>query len=173
MQRFAALVMLSTSVCAHAVTDNGKAIELKPLPGQHALVLTKDMEVVGLCGVAVVTISGMVLMNENDNPVKDLGDFDSDGYPNLYVKINGKTRSYDVLSDSNRVHCVPTAKGPRLLVGGSCEGGGNCSGVKNYTIINLSNGHQFPAKNATTDCDTECANKALGFKYLKEGLEAR
>lgn len=165
-------MMLSASVCAHAVTDNGKAIELNPLPGRHALVLTKDMKVSGLCGTAVVTIPNIALMREDDNPIKDLGDFYGNSDPSLQVKINGKTHSYDVLSDYNMVHCVPTAKGLRLLVGSNC-GGSLCSDAKDYTIINLSNGHQFPAKNATTDCDTECANKALGFKYLKEGLEAR
>ncbi|MDD5271835.1 MAG: hypothetical protein PHU14_03860 [Methylovulum sp.] len=171
MKRLAALALLSASVCAHAVTDNGKGIELKPLPGRHALVMTEDREVSGLCGAAVVTISGINLMREDDNPIKDL-EFNGNSYTDLQVKIGTKTHSYDILSDYNMVHCVPTAKGPRLLVGSNC-GGSLCSDAKDYTIINLSNGHQFPAKNASTACDTECANKALGFKYLKEGMGPR
>ncbi len=159
MKMLAVILMTFISFCSFAESD--QAVLLNPMPGDSKLSVTNTLNIYGKCGGSVVAVLGVVAESFNGQ-----GDFKVDE-GDIQIRNGGKDISFKyALSDFNIAHCVQTKSGARLLVGSNCSGSA-CGEERNYYIIDPKDGSVFPSKASKNLCDTKCANKALGAKYLK------
>lgn len=162
MKIIAAIFFACLSACVHA--ESSQSISVQPISRNNKPSVTNVLNIYGKCGNSVVAILGVKADGFNWQ-----GDFkvDAAGNPDLQIRNKGKSTSYKfALSDYNTVHCVQTNNGPRLLVGGSCSGSA-CPDAKSYYIIDIRTEESFPAESSKMNCDANCANQALGIKYLQ------
>lgn len=162
MRNIAAIFMVLFSFCSFA--DSSQAILISPLNRDSKPSVTNVINIYGECGGSVIAILGV---EPEALETQEYFKVDSSGNPDLQVRTGGKNISYGyLLSDYNVVQCVHTKGGDRLLVGKTCSGSA-CSDAFNYYVIDPKNGSVFPGKGYNRACDLNCANKILGFKYLK------
>lgn len=117
----------------------------------------------GMCGPASVGISNI----NQDAPV------DATGFSGLHTVItigSGKSRltigpvpeagSTIFLQDRNKLHCMGTPNGPKLVLAMICYGR-SCAPV-DYRVIDPKTAKVINRLDNMDECDTACAEKALG-----------
>lgn len=141
------------AVSAHAGTDAIKLDNQK----------TIGQSIYGTCGSATVSITGA----EKDSPA------DSTGFSGLYSAItiqSGKSSlkispdpdsgSTIFLQDRNKLYCVSTPKGRKLILALICYGR-SCAPV-DYRVIDPGTATVINKLDNMDECDAACAQKALG-----------
>lgn len=144
-----------------AFAGNDAPLMLNPMDGEKSPSVTMTMNVYGKCGSSVIAVIGVDVESYKAGSLK----FDDAGKSEVLVRTGKKEISLGkLISDSNLLHCVPTKSGARLLFGSVC-GGSACGDAMDYSVIDPSTGTGLSDKKKA--CDEDCANKLLGFKYLK------
>ena len=124
----------------------------------------------GTCGPARIEIQGLDAYNLHETR----GLVSSQGMITIRngkasITIGGDVSSDIFLQDQNKLHCLPTPTGPRLVLAGYCFAR-FCAPV-DYRVIDPTNVRVVSRQNADNECDAQCAAKALGAK-LPEALNA-
>ena len=119
--------------------------------------------VTGTCGPARIEIQGL----DADNPHETRRLISSQGTITIrngkaLLSIGGEVSSDIVLQDQNKLHCLPTPKGPRLVLSRYCFAR-FCAPV-DYLVIDPSTSSVISRQDADGECDARCAEKALGLK---------
>ena len=122
----------------------------------------------GTCGPARIEIQGL----DADNPHETRGLVSSQGMITVRngkasLTIGGEVSSDLFLQEQNKLHCLPTPTGPRLVLAGYCFAR-FCAPV-DYRVIDPTNVRVISRQNPDNECDAKCAEKALGSK-LPEAL---
>ena len=122
----------------------------------------------GACGPARIEIQGL----DADNPHETRGLVSSQGMITVRngkasLTIGGEVSSDLFLQEQNKLHCLPTPTGPRLVLAGYCFAR-FCAPV-DYRVIDPTNVRVISGQNPDNECDAKCAEKALGAK-LPEAL---
>ena len=134
---------------------------------------TRSVNVSGYCGSAVVRLIGV-------DPDGYGTKFDTDGRIIVRTHAGGKLKELDlnttnwILSDHNRVRCVPTRNGNRLVVWSNCAGSA-CGDDGSYAIIDVDRGTILKPNLDTKPgqafvpapkemCDAACAERLLGVR---------
>ena len=117
----------------------------------------------GTCGPAKIEIQGL----DADNPHETRGLISSQGTITIRngkasLTIGGEDGSVFFLQDQNKLHCLPTPKGPRLVLASYCFAR-FCAPV-DYRVIDPTNVRVVSRQNPDNECDARCAEKALGLK---------
>ncbi|MES2670655.1 MAG: hypothetical protein V4673_09600 [Pseudomonadota bacterium] len=124
----------------------------------------------GTCGPARVEIQGL----DAENPHETRGLVSSQGMITVRngkasLAIGGDVSSDIFLQEQNKLHCLPTPTGPRLVLAGYCFAR-FCAPV-DYRVIDPTNVRVISRQNSDNECDAKCAEKALGAK-LPEAFNA-
>jgi hypothetical protein len=124
----------------------------------------------GTCGPARIEIQGL----DADNSHETRGLISSQGIITIrngkaLLAIGGEISSDIFLQDQNKLHCLPTTKGPRLVLASYCFAK-FCAPV-DYRVIDPTTVKVISRQNADNECDAGCAEKALGAK-LAEAFNA-
>ncbi len=122
----------------------------------------------GACGPARIEIQGL----DADNPHETRGLVSSQGTITVRngkasITIGGEVSSDIFLQEQNKLHCLSTPTGPRLVLAGYCFAR-FCAPV-DYRVIDPTTAKVISRQNADNECDAGCAEKALGAK-LPEAL---
>lgn len=153
--------LLALVFSSAALAGNNAPLMLNPMPGAQSPSVTMTMTIYGKCGNSVVGVIGADYESYKAGSLK----FDITGKPDVVVRTAKKDVSFESkISDFNVLHCVPTPKGERLLFGSVC-GGSTCGDAFDYSVIDPNTGADLAGK--LKSCDQVCANKLLGFEYLK------
>ncbi len=117
----------------------------------------------GACGPAKIEIQGL----DADNPHKTRGLISSQGIitirnGNALLTIGGDVNSDIFLQDQNKFHCLPTPKGPWLVLASYCFAR-YCAPV-DYRVIDPLTVRVISRQDADGECDVRCAEKALELK---------
>jgi hypothetical protein len=117
----------------------------------------------GTCGPAKIAIQGV----DADNAHETRGLISSQGTITIRngkasLTIGGEISSDIFLQDQNKLHCLPTPKGPRLVLAGYCFAR-FCAPV-DYRVINPTTAKVISRQNPDGECDARCAEMALGLK---------
>lgn len=117
----------------------------------------------GTCGPARIEIQGL----DADNPHETRGLVSSQGMITVRngkasLTIGGEASSDIFLQEQNKLHCLPTPTGPRLVLAGYCFAR-FCAPV-DYRVIDPTHVRVISRQNADNECDAQCAEKALGAK---------
>lgn len=120
----------------------------------------------GTCGPARIEIQGL----DADNPHETRGLVSSQGSITVHngkasLTIGGEVSSDLFLQEQNKLHCLPTPTGPRLVLAGYCFAR-FCAPV-DYRVIDPTNMRVISRQNPDNECDAKCAEKALGAKLPK------
>ena len=118
----------------------------------------------GTCGPARIEIQGL----DADNPHETRGLVSSQGMITVRngkasLTIGGEVSSDIFLQEQNKLHCLPTQTGPRLVLAGYCFAR-FCAPV-DYRVIDPTTVKVISRQNADNECDARCAEKALGAKF--------
>lgn len=146
----ACLLLGPVSVLAQAPT--GIALENAAFNGEHAS---------GTCGPAKIEITGVDADNTYDTRrlIRDYG---------ASVRIQSQGRSLVIgdggdgsipLQNQNKVHCVSTPSGPRLVLAAYCFSN-YCLPIS-YAVIDPTT-LRVLSRGTDGECDAACAEKALG-----------
>jgi hypothetical protein len=124
----------------------------------------------GRCSPATITITGV----ENETAYRTKYLIGSSGTILIRsgkstLAIGGNRTTTIFLQDENALHCLPTPKGPKLVLASYCFGR-DCAPV-DYRVIDPSTAKVISRQNSADECDEVCTEKALGLK-LPEGLRA-
>ena len=151
-------MLLSLSLLA--TSANAGTLDAIKLDNQK----TTGQAITGTCGPATVRI----LDAEKDRPA------DSTGFSGLYSTINiqsGKSSlkispdtdsgSGIFLQDRNKLHCVSTPTGPKLILAMYCYGR-SCAPV-DYRVIDPSTAKVINKLDNMDECDAQCARQTLGI----------
>lgn len=151
------------AVSAHAGTSDAIKLDNQKTTGQA---------ISGTCGSATVRIMDA----EKDSPA------DSTGFSGLYSAItiqSGKSSlkispdpdsgSTIFLQDRNKLHCVSTPTGPKLVLVMYCYAR-SCAPV-DYRVIDANTAKVIHKLNDMNECDAACAQKALGTTLPAEFSE--
>jgi hypothetical protein len=134
---------------------------LRPMAGDKSPSVTMTMDVYGTCGGAIVA----VISADHEKYKNGTLSFSMDGGDVIIRRGNNKEISIKSrISDFNVLQCVGHNGKDKILFGSSCSGSA-CTDQSNYVVIDPSTLDVKPKGNAT--CDDGCANKLLGFRYLK------
>jgi hypothetical protein len=122
----------------------------------------------GTCGSAKIEIQGV----DADNPHQTRQLISSQGSITIRngkssLAIGSEISSEIFLQDQNKLHCLPTPKGPRLVLASYCFARA-CAAV-DYRVIDPATVKVVSRQNADDECDARCAETALGMK-LSENL---
>lgn len=121
----------------------------------------------GSCGPAKIEIQGV----DADNPHETRGLIFSQGVITIRtgkssLTIGGEITSEIFLQDQNKLHCLPTPKGPRLVLASYCFAR-HCAPV-DYRVMDPATVKVISRQNADDECDARCAEKALGTKLPED-----
>ena len=150
------LALSLTSALAYATdTSASRGVELEQMK-------TSGSSITGTCGPATVKVSGIEV-----DPTT-LGSFiGPQGAISLvsgkaYLKIGpGPEGSAKVfLQDRNKLHCLSTPKGPRLILAMVCFAR-SCAPL-DYRVIDPATAKVVSKHDGMDECDMVCASKALG-----------
>lgn len=86
------------------------------------------------------------------------------------LTIGGEAARGIFLQDENKLHCLPTPRGPRLVLASYCFGR-DCALV-DYRVIDPATVGVVSEQTAAEECDEGCAERALGMALpadLREG----
>ena len=118
--------------------------------------------VTGTCGPATVRIT-----DTEKDPINEMGFHGSysaikiqSGKSNLTISPDPHSDTPFFLQDRNRLHCVSTPTGPKLVVVMFCYGS-SCSSV-DYRVIDPNTAKVINKLSDIDECDAACAQKALG-----------
>lgn len=115
----------------------------------------------GTCGPAKVEISGVDVENHHETRrlIRDYGASIqiASGVKSLVIGDGGDASI--VLQNQNKLHCVATPTGSRLILAAHCFSN-YCLPVS-YTVIDPASLHVL-SKGVDGECDAACAEKALG-----------
>lgn len=125
----------------------------------------------GTCGKAVVQIQGMDPANQSDGDslIPSHGVITIKG-EKATLTIGGESTSGVYLQDQNKLHCLASPKGPRLVLASYCFGR-DCAEV-DYRIIDPATARVISQQTSADECDEACAEKALGIQLPEELDEA-
>lgn len=148
----AAIAIGNPVVAADHVSPQGVILELATFVGGTAS---------GSCGPAKITITGV----ETETAYRTKRLIGSAGSitiraGNAVLLIGGSGSAGIFLQDENRLHCVSTPRGQRLVLVSDCFGRG-CAPI-DYRVINPATAKVISQQNAAEECDRACAEKALG-----------
>ena len=124
----------------------------------------------GTCGPAKIEIQGV----DADNPHETRRLISTQGSITIRngkssLAIGGEITSEIFLQDQNKLHCLPTPKGPRLVLARYCFAR-FCAPV-DYSVIDPAAVKVVSRQNADDECNARCAEKALGVQ-LPEDLDS-
>lgn len=145
-------------LCATAYAGQGFQLDGLSVAGSPAT---------GTCGKAAVRIHGI----ESDNPYGVDGLIPANGVITIKGEkatliIGGESASGIYLQDQNKLHCLASPKGPRLVLASYCFGR-DCAEV-DYRVIDPATARAISSQNSAEECDEVCAEKALGMKLPTE-----
>jgi len=115
----------------------------------------------GSCGPAQIEITGVDADNTTDTPrlIRDYG-------ASVRIQSAGKTLVIGdggdgsvLVQNQNKLHCVTTPSGPRLVVAAHCFSN-YCLPIS-YTVIDPAT-LRVISQDVDGECDEQCASKALG-----------
>lgn len=157
-------VMILTNISAYATTPapaGGVALEQQTMSGAS---------VSGTCGRAVVHISGV----ERDPTTGGLHIASSGALSivsdrELLVGPGPEGNTGVFLQDRNKIQCLHTPAGPRIILAMYCDGRA-CAPV-DYRIIDANTAEIVSAPDQADECDARCARMALGVSVPKELAE--
>ncbi len=142
----------------YAGVDNGQAIALE---NQNATV----QSVSGTCGPAAIQIRS----SEKDSPLISPGFSGSyttisiqSGKSVLKISPDAENVSGIFLQDRNKVHCVRTPSGPKLILAMYCHA--NACAPVDYRIIDAKTAKVINKLDNMDECDARCAQIALGVQ---------
>lgn len=146
--------------CAAAYAGQGIQLDGLSVAGSTAT---------GTCDKAAVRIQGI----DADNPygVDDL--ISATGIITIKgekatLTIGGESASGIYLQDQNKLHCLASPKGPRLVLASYCFGR-DCAEV-DYRVIDPASTRVVSQQTSLEECDEACAEKALGMKLPEDLL---
>ena len=121
----------------------------------------------GTCGSAKIKIQGV----DADNPHQTRQLISSQGSIAIRngiasLTIGGTDGSVIFLQDQSKLHCIPTPKGPRLVLASYCFAR-HCAPV-DYRVMDPATVKVISRQNADDECDAQCAEKALGVQLPEE-----
>ena len=121
----------------------------------------------GICGPAKVEIQAV----DADNPHQTRQLISSQGSIAIRngiasLTIGGTDGSVIFLQDQSKLHCIPTPKGPRLVLASYCFAR-HCAPV-DYRVMDPATVKVISRQNADDECDARCAEKALGVQLPEE-----
>ena len=121
----------------------------------------------GTCGPAKIEIRGV----DADNPHETRRLISSQSSITIRngkasLAIGGEISSELFLQDQNKLHCLPTPKGPRLVLASYCFAR-HCAPV-DYRVMDPATVKVISRQNADDECDARCAEKALGVQLPEE-----
>jgi hypothetical protein len=153
--RLALLAALFLSVvCAYAGTPDPVKLDKQKKVGKT---------ISGTCGLATVQISDP----EMEDPINSAGVSANtaitikSGKSALKISPDPSNASNIFLQDRNKVHCVSTPAGPKLLLALVCDGR-SCAPI-DYRVIEPSTAKVINKLVNMDECDEVCAEKALGL----------
>ena len=118
--------------------------------------------VTGTCGPATVRIT-----DTDKDPINEMGFHGSysaihvqSGKASLKISPDPDSGSGIYLQDRNRLHCITTSTGDKLLLAMYCYGR-SCAPV-DYRVIDASTAKVINKLNDMDECDAACAEKTLG-----------
>lgn len=121
----------------------------------------------GTCGKATVRVQG----TDPSNPYGVDGLIPANGIINIRgekatLTIGGEAASGIYLQDQNKLHCLTSPRGPRLVLASYCFGR-DCAEV-DYRVIDPATARVISRQTSMEECDEACAEKALGMKLPTE-----
>ena len=124
--------------------------------------------VTGTCGPATVRIT-----DTEKDPINEMGFHGSysaihvqSGKASLKISPDPDSSSGIYLQDRNKLHCITTPTGAKLLLAMLCYAR-SCAPV-DYRVIDTSTAKVINKLNDMDECDAACAQKALGTKLPVE-----
>lgn len=122
----------------------------------------------GTCGKAIIQIQGTDSANPSDGGslIPSHGVITIKG-EKATLTIGDESASGIYLQDQNKLHCLASPKGPRLVLASYCFGR-DCAEV-DYRVIDPATARVISQQTSAEECDEACAEKALGTR-LPEGL---
>jgi hypothetical protein len=156
--RILALALLVLSPLAYAAPPSGIVLDdLKVSKGAAT----------GMCGPAHVAISDV--SPQNPSGERNLVGINAQITMSLNgrsIQVAGENPSTDYyLQDQNRLHCLATPKGPRVLVGGYCLA--RLCVPADYIVVDP-NTLKVLSKPVEGACEEDCAKKALGIPLPRD-----
>ena len=145
-----------TSLLAYASdTSAGRGVELEHLK-------VSGSSITGTCGSATIRISGIEV-----DPASQASFVGPQGAISL---VSGKTsltigpgpegNAKIFLQDRNKLHCLSTPKGPRLILAMYCFA--RACALLDYRVIDPATAKVVSKQDGMEECDQACARKALG-----------
>jgi hypothetical protein len=158
-----ALLILSASASAGGSEPQPIKLENQKADGQS---------VTGTCGPAAIKVTGM----ETGDAMAFSG-FSGltttiaiqSGSSSLKISPDPDSGSNIFLQDRNKLHCVTTPSGPKLILAMYCYGR-SCAPV-DYRVIDPKTTKVISKQDNMEECDAVCARKALGAPVPSELLE--
>ncbi|PZQ33272.1 MAG: hypothetical protein DI562_02055 [Stenotrophomonas acidaminiphila] len=123
--------------------------------------------ITGSCGVASVRISGALRDAAGAHVIGPDGAVAvRSGSRTLTVGPGPKGNAGVFLQDRNTLDCVDTPKGPKLLLTLYCDG--RACAPMDYRVIDPNGAQILSTQDNLDECDTACAEKALGTSVPRE-----
>jgi hypothetical protein len=121
----------------------------------------------GTCGKAAVRVQGI----DPDNPHGVDGLISANGVITIKgekstLTIGGESATDIYLQDQNKLHCLASPNGPRLVLASYCFGR-DCAEV-DYRVIDPAAARVISSQNSVEECDKACAERALGTTLPKD-----
>ena len=151
------LALSLTSLLSYATdTSASRGVELEQMKASGS-------SITGACGAATVKVSGVEV-----DPTT-LGSFIgpegvislASGRTSLTIGPGPEGNAKVFLQDRNKLHCLTTPKGPRLILSMYCFAR-SCAPV-DYRVIDPATAKVVSNQDGMDECDQACAGKALGL----------
>lgn len=150
---------LTTGFAANASPPTGVALEQQKSQGSS---------ISGSCGPAQLKVNGV----QPDTLIGPEGAIRiTSGKSSLTIGPGAKGNSGIYLQDRNKLHCLSTPTGPKLVLALYCDGR-SCAPV-DYRVIDPSTAKVIGRLSSMDECDAKCATKALGTEIpmsLRDGF---
>ena len=155
-----AYLLLPTLLLLCAAAHAGEGVRLNGLSAAGG-------NATGTCGKAVIHIQGMDPANPSDGGslIPSHGVITIKG-EKATLTIGGESTSGIYLQDQNKLYCVASPKGPRLVLASYCFGR-DCAEV-DYRVIDPATARAISQQTSIEECDEVCAEKALGMTLPKD-----
>jgi hypothetical protein len=158
-----ALLVLSASASAGGSKPQPIKLENQKATGQS---------VTGTCGPAVVKVTGLeagdAMASSGFSGLTATISIQS-GNSTLMISPDPDSGSNIFLQDRNKLQCVITPSGPKLILAMYCYGR-SCAPV-DYRVIDAKTAMVISKQDKMDECDAVCARKALGAPVPSELLE--
>lgn len=132
-------------------STHGVELEQQKVSGQS---------ITGRCGASTVKVSGLD-GDPTSSPISPNAAITiAAGKSVLTISPESNTHSGIFLQDRNQLHCLSTPQGSKLVLAMECDGR-SCARV-DYRVIDPKTTKVVSGQDASEECDSECAQKALG-----------